>query len=534
MSASGRAQQRAGLQGPWWLNWTTVRGAATALAGVLIIALPPQERLLAVIASVGLVAWAAGELFTTRVGVGPGGVAGPHRRGRRAAWATRLGTVVVLVLAGALLLVDRAELTDVVGAVVALRGLLELWRGLRSPDPSQRRTKLVSAGLLMALGLVVVLVPATAALALRAGIGVGALALGGILLSMGLRRDHRGVRPTVDRATAPVLLNDWLLRRRLRPEERAPLVETLFFEPPHRAAKLASFWVMMVLATGIASFAVVQDSTAVVIGAMLVAPLMTPIMGVSAAAVNGWAARLVRSLALVVVAALAAVLIAWLIASWLPSVGSLDTNSQITSRVEPSLLDFCIAVFAGAAGAYATVDPRVSSSLSGVAIAVALVPPLSVVGITLQEARYELALGAGLLFLTNVVSIVLAAVTVFVLVGFALLPPDADQRSRLRRVTSVFGAGALVILVPLSFTSQQVWTEAYDEGEAAEEVDDWLEGSSVELVSVDADGRELDIVLTGPGVPEGTDTLVDDLEERLGYRPEVSLRLLASTVQELD
>ena len=151
---------------------------------------------------------------------------------------------------------------------------------------------------------------------------------------------------------------------------------------------------MMVLATGIASFAVIQDSTAVVIGAMLVAPLMTPIMGVSAAAVNGWPQRLFRSLVLVVVAALAAVALAWLIASWLPSVGNLSTNSQITSRVEPSLLDFCIAVFAGSAGAHVqTVDPRVSSSLSGVAIAVALVPPLSVVGITLEQGDLASAEG---------------------------------------------------------------------------------------------------------------------------------------------
>ena len=111
------------------------------------------------------------------------------------------------------------------------------------------------------------------------------------------------------------------MRRRMDPQGRAELVETLFFEPPNKAAKLASFWVMMVLATGIASFAVIQDSTAVVIGAMLVAPLMTPIMGVSAAAVNGWPQRLFRSLVLVVVAALAAVALAWLIASWLPSVG---------------------------------------------------------------------------------------------------------------------------------------------------------------------------------------------------------------------
>ena len=521
----------------WWLNWATVRGAALVVAGVVVIASPERERMVSTVAAFLLIFWAVGELWnavitprTDRDTTGLDQGAGLPRR------VTRAVVAIGFVSAAVLLLFDRASANVVLGGVFVLQGVSLVLLALISSDtPGGRRNHLVSGLVLVTLGGLTVLVPETAILALRAGLGVGSLALGGVLLSMGLRRGAAGIRIRLDRRSAPALVNDWLLRRRLDPDGRAELVDSLFFEHPKKVAKLASFWVMMVLATGIATFALIQDSTAVVIGAMLVAPLMTPIMGVSAAAVNGWAVRLGRSLTLVLVAALAAVAVAWLIAAWLPTVGDISANSQISSRIEPSLLDFCIAILAGAAGAYATVDPRVSSSLSGVAIAVALVPPLSVVGITLQQGAWEDAVGASLLFLTNFVSIVLAAVTVFVLMGFALLPPNEDQRSRLTRVVGVFAAGAFLILIPLSFTSQDLWNEASDEAEASEAVLAWLpEDGDVELVRVEAEGETLEIVLSGPKLPGDTESLQADLEQRLGYRPEATLRMVTSEIKELD
>ncbi|MCP4435468.1 MAG: TIGR00341 family protein [Actinomycetia bacterium] len=523
----------------WWFNWTTIRGAALVLAGVVIMVTPERDRVVSLLLAAGLIVWAASEVWFAllRRRRPPEAIAQPDRETVSTSMLVGRTLMVVALVAGALLLLlDEVGFTLVIGVVLVLRGVVSLARVTRQPHHTRsRRDQALLSLLLMIVGGVTIVVPTTAVLALRAGLGIGAMALGGILISMGTRRGAGHVRLRFDHSSAPTLVNDWLVRRRLSPKERGDLVETLFFEPPKRVAKLASFWVMMVLATGIASFAIIQDSTAVVIGAMLVAPLMTPIMGVSAAAVNGWAKRLARSILLVLVAAAAAVFVAWLIASWLPSVGPIANNSQITSRVEPSLLDFCIAIFAGAAGAYATVDPRVSSSLSGVAVAVALVPPLGVVGITLQAGQYEWALGALLLFTTNVVSIVLAAVTVFVLMGFAAFPPDETQRSRLSRVISVFGAGALVILVPLSFTSQDLWNEASDEAKTSKVVLEWLpDDTKLELVTVESEGNEIEVVLTGPRLPENTDDLMDDLTEELGYRPTIELRLVPSQITELD
>ncbi len=545
-SASGVPDQRTGGgRDLWWLNWTTARGAAVFVAGTVIMVSPQRERLVVAVAGVAFVAWALSEVWFAF-----------FRRDddRPPMPPSRVVMILVLLGASVLLLLDQVPFSVVIGAVLVIRGLmvgLRAFRGPRPflhathPDETDRRDGIVSAALFVVTGAVVIVVPDTAVLAVRAALGIGCMALGGIMLHLGLRRstlDPDGEDPSFsggalpfDHHNAPRLVNQWLLKRRMGPDSRSDLVETLFFEPPNKASKLASFWVMMVLATGIATFALIQDSTAVVIGAMLVAPLMGPIMGVSAAAVNGWGLRLARSLLLVVVASAAAIFLAWLISNWLPSVGDISTNTQITSRVEPSLLDFCVAVFAGAAGAYATVDPRVSSSLSGVAIAVALVPPLAVVGITMQQGDYESSVGALLLFSTNVVSIVLAAVSVFVLMGFAALPPDRDQRARMRRVIGVFGAGALVILMPLSITSEDLWTEAANEGRAQDVIQDWLPSNgSIEFVGVESEGEDLEVRLSGPKLPSDTDDLVDLLEDRLDFRPQVTMRLTPSETTKLD
>ncbi len=110
----------------------------------------------------------------------------------------------------------------------------------------------------------------------------------------------------------------------------------------------------------IATFAVLQDSTAVVIGAMLVAPLMTPILGLSAALVNGWRRRSGRSLLQVVLGVAVSVAIGRAV---LLAAGGrqLRDEQQITSRVSPTFLDMLIAIAAGAAGAFATIDRRVTS-----------------------------------------------------------------------------------------------------------------------------------------------------------------------------
>lgn len=187
--------------------------------------------------------------------------------------------------------------------------------------------------------------------------------------------------------------------------------DQLFFDGDGRGRKLSRFWLLLVLAAVIAAAGVAADSTATVIGAMIVAPLMTPILGVALAATLADRANLLRSIALVVSGAVAVVAIGFVvgIGSGVPVVAEL--NSQVAGRVSPRLIDLLAALATGAVGAIALSRSDISDTLPGVAIAISLVPPLSVVGLTLEAGKPVQAAGALLLFVTNV-SAILASGTV--------------------------------------------------------------------------------------------------------------------------
>ena len=193
------------------------------------------------------------------------------------------------------------------------------------------------------------------------------------------------------------------LRWRISPEERRAVLDAVALR--QTKASLWRFAVLQILAVTIAVMGLVTDSAAVVIGAMLVAPLMSPIMGVAASLSMGWIARAARTMLLVLVAAAGSVALAYLLTSFVPGSG---LTAEVLARTSPGATDMVVALAAGLAGAYATVRPNVSASLAGVAVAVALVPPLAAVGVALQAGEMGLAQGALLLFFTNLSAIVLA------------------------------------------------------------------------------------------------------------------------------
>jgi uncharacterized hydrophobic protein (TIGR00271 family) len=277
------------------------------------------------------------------------------------------------------------------------------------------------------------------------------------------------------------------------------------------------FWVLLILSVAIATLGIMADSTAVVIGAMLVAPLMTPIMGVSVAIVNGWPRRVSLSFATVAGGVAVSIGVAWILAAWVPQLVPITANSQIQSRISPTLVDLLIAIAAGAAGAYATIDKRVSSSITGVAIAVALVPPLGVVGIMLKAGDYGDAGGAFLLFLTNLVAIILTASVVFVVGGLVPIDQFRSNRTKTRTTVATVALAALVITVPLFFTSEGIIASASRQSSAQEITEDWLsdsEGISLDLVVVNID--EITITMSGEGDLPSVAELEASLEEALG------------------
>ena len=177
---------------------------------------------------------------------------------------------------------------------------------------------------------------------------------------------------------------------------------------------------MLALSVVIAVLGLSLDSDAVIIGAMLIAPLMTPVIGTAAALVMGWPRRLAQAALAVLAGSAGAVGISFALVSVLPA-GSQVLTPAVLSRTSPDLRDLAVALAAGAAGAYATAREDVSAALPGVAVAVALVPPLAASGFTLAIGREDLAAGALLLFAANLVAIVLIGSVVLLASGF--VPP---------------------------------------------------------------------------------------------------------------
>ncbi len=219
------------------------------------------------------------------------------------------------------------------------------------------------------------------------------------------------------------------------------------------------YFLLVVLSSVIATLGLLADSGATVIGAMLVAPLMTPILGIGLASLTGdrrlfkdAASSLARgSLASVGMAALLT-----LINRPLPFVLLQELPREVLSRTRPGPIDLFIALAGGAAAAFAWALPQVSPSLPGVAIATALMPPLCVVGIGIALGQWPVAGGAFLLFLTNAVAIAFASMVVFYALGFG--PKTVLEIRRLRdlpRSLRLSGGLAALLLIPLAYLSAQ-------------------------------------------------------------------------------
>ena len=205
------------------------------------------------------------------------------------------------------------------------------------------------------------------------------------------------------------------------------------------AALNVPYLLMNGLAAIVASYGLLENSVAVIIGAMIIALLLGPITGAALALVDGDYPLLRRAL-------LAEVTGAALVLALSFTIGKIHADmslgSEIVGRTSPSILDLIIALAGGAAGAYATVIPRLSAGLVGVAIATALVPPLCSCGICVAHGLYREGGGAFLLFATNLVAIQSVTSLVFWLNGFHRLPA-ADKKS----VVHSFAPSALLLLL---------------------------------------------------------------------------------------
>jgi len=200
------------------------------------------------------------------------------------------------------------------------------------------------------------------------------------------------------------------------------------------------FFVLMALSTTIASVGLIQDSSAVVIGAMLVAPLMTPLLGLGLALVQGnpvLAKISGRAILLGLVVSLAVAVAVGLVT---PAFG--EPTRQMLGRGRPGVLDLVVAFAAGLAAAYASARPGLLAALPGVAIAAALVPPIATSGLALALGNLDLAANALLLFIINTFVIVLGATASLWAVGLRNI-------KRIARWRMILGGSVVAVSIVL-------------------------------------------------------------------------------------
>ncbi len=220
------------------------------------------------------------------------------------------------------------------------------------------------------------------------------------------------------------------------------------------------YFVLVVLSSMIATLGLLTNSAAVIIGAMLVAPLMSPIIGLGLGSLIGdekllkdAGSAIIRG---AIIAVLISILLTWLNAS-LPFITLHDLPVEVISRTRPSPIDLLIALAGGLAAAFALAQPSLSAALPGVAIATALMPPLGVIGVGIAMGRWDVAGGAFLLFVTNTVTIAFASMLVFWALGFS---PGRKDGKRVPRSLTISALVTLVMLLPLSFLSFSFFQEA--------------------------------------------------------------------------
>ncbi|MBK8987926.1 MAG: TIGR00341 family protein [Chloroflexi bacterium] len=313
-----------------------------------------------------------------------------------------------------------------------------------------------------------------------------------------------------------------------RPEDIPAFEQKLFFEGAKRRLSVERFVILLLLATIIATYGVLGDSTATVIGAMIVAPLMTPIMATAAGIAMGRLDRAIRSLLTVAAGVAGVIALSWLLATLFTGVISYTGNTQIVARISPRLIDLIVALASGVAGAFAMSREDVADSLPGVAIAISLVPPLCVVGIGLAGGQWDVAQGALLLFVTNFFAILLAGGGVFSLLGLSRAAMVQVEGSARKRAFGLIFAGVFIIMIPLGLTSAQVTRDTWSQVQATETVEVWAAAERLDVRDVNVRNDIVTILAVGENEPTAFPQLVTELEANLGRPLTINLQFVPS------
>ena len=337
---------------------------------------------------------------------------------------------------------------------------------------------------------------------------------------------------TTEAVPGAAIVRSWVRWRRravLAPADRQRILAGLYPEAGRAGRWWFRFMVMLALSVVIAVLGLSLDSDAVIIGAMLIAPLMTPIIGSAAALVMGWPRRLGQAALAVLAGSAGAVGISFALTSVLPAASQALTPA-VLSRTSPDLRDLAVALAAGAAGAYATAREDVSAALPGVAVAVALVPPLAATGFTLAIGREDLAAGAVLLFAANLVAIVLVGSVVLVASGFVPSGRLKAASGRIRAGFLVITAAAVAVTAPLTATTLASASHAQTTQAVNQAAVSWLAAApALTLTGTSISGALVTVDVAGATSPPPTASLAKALSGLLGAGAAVEVRWYQTT-----
>ncbi|TGK79039.1 DUF389 domain-containing protein [Leptospira noumeaensis] len=227
--------------------------------------------------------------------------------------------------------------------------------------------------------------------------------------------------------------------------------------------KGSNLWTL-IFAIFIASIGLNVNSTAVIIGAMLVSPLMGPIVGIGFAAATNDFDNLKKFLRTLALATLASITTSFIYFSLSPIS---EAQSELLARTSPTIYDALIAIFGGATGIIANTRKEKGTAIAGVAIATALMPPLCTAGYGLSQGNWSYFFGASYLYLINSIFI---AITTFIFVRYMEFPKVSWglYKEKERKVKIYLGIFTLILLIPSIFTAYQIVRTSYFKGKAEE------------------------------------------------------------------
>ena len=311
------------------------------------------------------------------------------------------------------------------------------------------------------------------------------------------------------RAIRRLLLGGELDREVLLRPERSTY---MLIDDPLR--QYSSFFLRLLAATVVATAGIASDSATTIIGAMLIAPLMSPMLGCALATAMGRPRAALRALALTVGGMALVVAASIGITAVIPVAADMETNAQVLARTAPRLVDFLIALAAGFMAALASMRADIPDAVPGVAISASIVPPLCVVGAGIYEGVPEASVGALTLFVTNFLAIQMMGGLVYLLMGLGArrLSEVGEQT---RQIWYAFVALAAAVMVGFLFTTSmgvvgQTQRERAVQGAAVA----WLDGTDYRVESLAVDEGDVYVRIAGHGTVPELEELNDALVEQ--------------------